>query len=246
MNKSAKTFLLTLLALVVFIISFVGFALYTMPMNALNQTQFAGIQPRLSGTLSQGQFHGITIVSNSKTLSADCQWQKTGLLDFSFSCAAPLSLTGHATLNIFNQQLTIRDLLAEGELKALASWLSELNIPNGLSGAFSGQIDKATLTKGVLTHLALTGEVVELKYHNQLVSPLVSISTPKQQHPIIINTKASGNLRLFLESTIEDNRYHTQGEVSAKNLHYFKHFLNFMGRQTSHDTWTIDMRGQLL
>lgn len=248
-SRKIKRLLFSLLALLVFIISFVFFSINTFPVNLVNRFLPTGTQLNLMGNLQNGQIQSITFTQHnqnkqSKTLSLQCNWQKIGIKRFTVHCQTPIQLSATVEFGLFGS-VSAQSIHVAGQLSNIEPWLSALDIPKGLGGQFELSITTAEIDNGILQTLDFKATVTSLSYFSQEVMPLITVTTQQSHNPIVLDSTAEGDVRLFLESTIENNQYITQGEIQSKQLKHFQPFLKFLGKQRRSDTWTIDMRGQL-
>lgn len=245
-SRKLKRLLFSLLALLVFIISFVFFSINTFPVNLVNRFLPIGTQLNLTGNLQNGQIQSVTFTQNkqSKTLSLQCNWQKVGIKRFTVNCQTPIQLSATVEFGLFGS-VSAQSIHVAGQLSDIEPWLSALDIPKGLGGQFELSITTAEIADGILQTLDLNATVTSLRYFSQEVMPLITVTTQQSHNPIVLDSTAKGDVRLFLESTIDNNQYITQGEIQSKQLKHFQPFLKFLGKQRRSDTWAIDMRGQL-
>lgn len=245
-SRKVNKVLLSLLLIAVFTISFILFSINSAPLTLINRFTPKGVTLDLHGTLKSGQINAVTMPYRNQltTLPLQCNWQQTAWLTFSIECTQPLTATATVEFGLFGK-ITAHNVTAGGNLHDIEPWLNVLHIPQGLDGDYKLSIDTAVIDDMILQTLSLTADIKQLSYFNQDVLPHVNITTKQSSNPIIIDTTADGEVRLFLESEINNNTYLTKGEIKSKQLLHFKKFLNFLGKQTATDTWEIEMQGQL-
>ncbi len=238
---------------VFFVIFLLFFILLNAPLSALNYF-LSGQGVKLlnaGGNLHSGQWHSLQIDKRAYLLS--CHYQRLSGLTYRLNCQAPLVIEGKITFSA-SGRVTLREGLLSGDLSSLADWFALLHIPGELGGKIGLRVDKAVLKSRQLHELSLSGGAQGITLFGQPLLDEVGIKTlndkwsPDQPIRIESRSPASQNqtaVYLFLDTRIDGNRYSTQGEIKGKGLGNYAAVLQFFGRQTAYDTFTVSMQGQL-